>query len=124
MKEETLKKGIVKELYVILQNLSLEIAENPNWQVDAYHDAVMNLFSTKAVLEGPPAFAFPFDHPYGEGTVSQHGMTLRDYFASKAVTSIMQNGYNTTGFNYSDIAVDAYKLADAMLLERSKKQTS
>jgi hypothetical protein len=52
--------------------------------------------------------------PHGEG------MTLRDYFAAKAMQSMNARP------DYADtpadaIALDAYALADAMLAERSKE---
>lgn len=54
------------------------------------------------------------------------GMSLRDYFAAKALQGIMGNGaYHLTGehFDGSDakeIASDCYALADAMIAERAK----
>ncbi|HFS8111105.1 TPA: hypothetical protein ACH2I9_002414 [Enterobacter asburiae] len=43
------------------------------------------------------------------------GMTLRDYFAAKAMQGVVVNG----AFDKFDhIAVDAYRLADAMLRAR------
>ena len=61
--------------------------------------------------------AFPTEVWDDEG-VPQHtqGMTLRDYFAAKA----MQNVFNTGGNDYERqyIAMHAYKMADAMLKAR------
>jgi hypothetical protein len=47
------------------------------------------------------------------------GMTLRDYFAAKAMHSLMsdENGFGTD----EDVAMSAYAIADAMLKEREKK---
>ena len=72
--------------------------------------------------------AFPvhteFQYPYSEG------MTLRDYFAAKAVGSIISKYtmYSTSGINWDSkdaepgvIAEYAYKMADAMLREREKE---
>jgi hypothetical protein len=56
--------------------------------------------------------AFPRDHAH-EG---HNGMTLRDYFAAKALQGILSDSYD-----YSDrdrIATKAYEFADAMLVAR------
>ena len=44
--------------------------------------------------------------------IDQNGMTLRDYFAAKAMLRI---GVNTS---YEDLAKTAYKIADEMLKAR------
>jgi hypothetical protein len=61
---------------------------------------------------GGPAFPFVCDADFDYGT----GMTLRDYFAAKA----MQGFLATVKVGCPDdlIAVDAYNLADAMLKAR------
>jgi hypothetical protein len=62
-------------------------------------------------------WAFPAQHfDLADG---EHGMTLRDYFAAKAMQSMNARP------DYADtpadaIALDAYALADAMLAERNK----
>ena len=43
------------------------------------------------------------------------GMTLRDYFAAKAMQGMMAGNWNT---NYDDWAKHAYILADAMIKAR------
>jgi len=49
---------------------------------------------------------------------STGGMTLRDYFAAKALSAIIKPGLTA---NYVEImCVDSYKIADAMLKERMK----
>ena len=59
--------------------------------------------------------AFPLKEPM---TNDFHGMTLRDYFAAKAMQaktfSVLP--YDTT----EEIANDAYRMADAMLKARGK----
>ena len=45
----------------------------------------------------------------------QSGMSLRDYFAAKAMRIANANGNMSAG----RIAVEAYEIADAMLLERA-----
>lgn len=62
---------------------------------------------------GGPAFPRP---SYGPNEPAD-GMTLRDYLAAQAMNGMMANHWNK---NYSDWAREAYKLADAMLAERSK----
>lgn len=48
--------------------------------------------------------------------VSSGGMTLRDYFAAKAMQGIISSECNYGAF--SDLASDAYSIADAMLRAR------
>ncbi len=48
--------------------------------------------------------------------VSSGGMTLRDYFAAKAMQGIISSECNYGAFN--DLASDAYSIADAMLRAR------
>ena len=70
--------------------------------------------------------AFPHEHRFGDGTVNRHeGMTLRDYFAAKAM-QIMWDAYDKgyCGMIDSDepnitlVAKGAYQMADAMLKAR------
>ena len=44
---------------------------------------------------------------------AQNGMTLRDYFAAKALTGIAAD-------SFEEVAKLAYQVADAMLTERAK----
>jgi len=64
---------------------------------------------------GGPAFpAHHFDLAENE-----HGMTLRDYFAAKAMQAFI--GSETEGgMRYPQVAEVAYLYADAMIQERSK----
>lgn len=59
----------------------------------------------------------------GEGVFSP-GMSLRDYFAAKAMQAIAHESYRLGrefGYTQPDsLAEQAYKIADAMLAERSK----
>mgnify|MGYP001569388502 CR=1 FL=1 len=59
--------------------------------------------------------AFPFQHkdPTTGLTNISTGMTLRDYFAAKAMQALAQK-YSHEG----DVSRNAYKLADAMLEAR------
>lgn len=58
-------------------------------------------------------YAFPSIDPYAK---TQQGMTLRDYFAAKA----MQGFVGNYGYATEDVAIRAYKMADLMLKEREK----
>ena len=58
--------------------------------------------------------AFPVLHWIsGESTGAEEGMTLRDYFAAKAMQAMAQK-YSHEG----DVSRNAYKIADAMLKAR------
>lgn len=70
--------------------------------------------------------AFPRQHANADadkpGFVRGHeGMTLRDYFAAKAMQSLLNSGYED-GFeeDCKGLATLAYEIADAMLAEREK----
>ena len=49
------------------------------------------------------------------------GMTLRDYFAGQVLTGLYAKPFNTDT-SYKDLAIIAYKAADAMIAAREKKQ--
>jgi len=58
---------------------------------------------------------------------ANHGMTLRDYFAAKAMQAYvfpeMLHGANTEdeiAMEFQNVAAFAYRVADAMLKERAK----
>ena len=62
----------------------------------------------------PPAFP-------RETTIStQEGMTLRDYFAAKAMVAIITHPAGITRLLNKEIAVQAYTMADDMLKERER----
>ncbi|AYG07728.1 hypothetical protein D7M10_11785 [Pseudomonas fluorescens] len=73
---------------------------------------------------GGPAFARP-KSPKGEYTDSdvpsaQTGMSLRDYFAAKALSTVpAYSQEDVTTWSAEDFARHAYALADAMLAARS-----
>lgn len=52
--------------------------------------------------------------------VFQTGMTLRDYFAAKAMQGMCANGDADNYEDFEDMAGVAYQMADAMLTERQK----
>jgi hypothetical protein len=65
---------------------------------------------------GGPAFPqYGFDN-IAEKFTSQGGMTLRDYFAAKAMEADMIAGVHENDFAWS--AARSYKMADAMLKAR------
>lgn len=78
---------------------------------------------------GGPAFPCEVDpeqlaagaHQIGHRLFQQHGMTLRDYFAAKAMQGVCSTEVYMDGvLTDSDIAEYAYAMADAMLKERAK----
>lgn len=72
-----------------------------------------------------PAFPTQKGKHYGFGT-DDLGMTLRDYFAAKAITGLTsatnQDGTWTAIGCAEEIALEAYSIADAMLTQRNKEQ--
>ena len=72
-------------------------------------------------IDDTPAFpsVLPPDEKKGWEAVHFEGMTLRDYFAAKALTTFKIG--NLAGY-YEDYAKSAYMMADAMLLERNKQK--
>jgi len=68
---------------------------------------------------GGPAFPRNIlDHGHGVTTTHESGMTLRDYFAAKAMQGILAHAY-TRHIRVEDLyACDAYVIADAMLKTR------
>ncbi len=80
--------------------------------------------------DGGPAFPeSEFDIPPESGAsyASHGGMTLRDWFAGQAIvgsTSAADDTGNIPDETIKSMAVDAYKIADAMLLARSSEQVT
>ena len=64
---------------------------------------------------GGPAFPTLADNGH---TTNQDGMTLRDYFAAKAMQGMLAAAENYQTIQLADYA---YSVADAMLKERSKQ---
>lgn len=75
-----------------------------------------------AKQENPNAFPCDFQHT---GYSMQYGMTLRDYFAAKAMQAYIEvtskDSEKEFHPSYDEyIALSAYETADAMLKERGK----
>jgi hypothetical protein len=68
---------------------------------------------------GGPAFPFWCD---SNGMANFQGMTLRDYFAAKAMQSLMHTQYVDMTYEgeTANLAHEAYMVADAMLAQRNK----
>jgi hypothetical protein len=76
--------------------------------------------------ENPPAFPFAFQERDAQGNpihelVAEPGMSLRDYFAAKAMQAMASEA---TLWKHSEIPDKAYKLADAMLATRQPKEAA
>jgi hypothetical protein len=66
---------------------------------------------------GGPAFPLSTVNPYNHNVTTCDGMTLRDYFAAKAMQSILIDP-RIDNDSYRECAEGAYKAADAMLKAR------
>ena len=62
--------------------------------------------------------AFPGLHPSAECRFQEEGMTLRDYFAAKAMQGLLASLPSDTTLYDSNIAKRSYEMADAMLKVR------
>ena len=65
-----------------------------------------------SINDGGPAFPHDGQQNY------TGGMTLRDYFAARALQGLMANKSNPLHFNPEDDAAYVYRIADAMLKAR------
>lgn len=72
-----------------------------------------------SIKDGGPAFPHARIHPDTSGTIKD-GMTLRDYFAAKAIQGFMANKSNPMNFQPEEDAEWAYMIADAMLAARGE----
>jgi hypothetical protein len=66
---------------------------------------------------GGPAFP---KTPFIEIGTPQNGMTLRDYFAAKAIQGMFASGNLPKSVRDDELASVAYEFADAMLKAREK----
>ena len=67
---------------------------------------------------GGPAFPLSTVDPYDRSVTTCDGMTLRDYFAAKAMQAMLQLGADSSEFHMDADA--AYEMADAMLKAREE----
>jgi len=65
--------------------------------------------------------AFPWSVDDGEKIVGNKGMTLRDYFAAKAMQAIITN-HKLEDCDDFVVAANAYQLADFMMEARNAAQ--
>lgn len=77
----------------------------------------------KEEVENPKAFPCLDNNEHsGQIKIHSEGMTLRDYFAAKAITGLVsatnQEGTWTATECAEEIALESYKIADAMLRQR------
>lgn len=78
--------------------------------------------TVQPVVDGGAAFPTPLDgqvtryDKLGNVEKLHPGMTLRDYFAAKAMEMLMKDDI----IMVNEVAMNAYEIADAMLKERSK----
>jgi hypothetical protein len=75
-----------------------------------------------ADMNNPPAFPSSNEVTLNDWVSSGHsGMTLRDYFAAKAMQSLLSDPDWRMDMDFSDTARAAHKMADAMLEARDGK---
>ena len=67
---------------------------------------------------GGPAFPQVSTNP--DGDLYQPGMTLRDYFAAKAMQGLLSDPDWRQDMNFDNTALAAYKMADAMIKARQQ----
>lgn len=70
---------------------------------------------SEPIDDGGPAFPQSANSDF-----TMLGMTLRDYFAAKAMQAITLDYINAADYD-SDIARTSYRIADAMLAARKEK---
>lgn len=80
---------------------------------------------TKTKSTGGPAFPRPagasaYDARPNYSNGAQSGMSLRDYFAAKAMQTLVEHWAGSDPKHAADTAKASYAFADAMLEERSK----
>ena len=63
--------------------------------------------------------AFPYEGGTNNGLQPHYGMTLRDYFAVKAIQGILSGDWERHGDVFG-VVTQAFKIADAALSERTK----
>jgi len=70
-------------------------------------------------MNNPPAFPFPaYTYPNGEFNQGEDGITMRDYFAARAMEALLSDPDWRQDMDIKDTALAAYKTADAMMKAR------
>jgi len=67
-------------------------------------------------MNNPPAF--PYEERTTQGSKNHFGMTLRDYFAAKAMEAIICRADNRFTTTLEFVGGKAYQYADAMMKAR------
>jgi hypothetical protein len=67
-------------------------------------------------MNNPPAFPSGYDVP------ENPGMSLRDYFAARAMQALLSDSDWRQDMDIKDTALAAYKTADAMMKERGREE--
>jgi hypothetical protein len=73
------------------------------------------------IKDGGPAFPLFAEYEHDSGAVVrefQFGMSLRDYFAAKALPAVIAGNFSRAFFGRDTSAQEAYEFADAMLKAR------
>ena len=73
-----------------------------------------------AINDGGPAFPVWELNGQGQQEMTCFGMSLRDYFAAKAMQAAATNPVGAEGLTFEERAVWSYQQADAMLAARTK----
>lgn len=87
---------------------------------------------TDKIKDGGPAFPVSttqspytdfgnYGHQDGNTTWQFGGMTLRDYFAAKAMASMLTHSVGDDWPEHKNVAMHAYNMADEMLAARESK---
>lgn len=76
-------------------------------------------------MDNPLAFPTYDHHANGQQFLAEVGMTLRDYFAAKAISAVLAPNPVTGQFalvsDFDACAITAYKMADSMLKARNSQ---
>jgi len=65
-----------------------------------------------------PAFPFAWESPLTGKTTINNGMSLRDYFAAKAMAAMISHPDSSVDVPPSTFAKGAYRMAEAMMKAR------
>lgn len=76
------------------------------------------------INHGGPAFPYVPTDRSGQIGPSDPGMSLRDWFAGKAMHGLLASWGHHDVTDFSEIAIDAYTIADAMLQTREVPSVS